>query len=552
MKLWPFRRDTGPKWRNLTRAQRLGVARNLGATAVSLVNFGRGYEAVTSPFSEQRRSSCVETKGEDKVLNARDRARVVNMHRDMMRNSPTRVMQDQQLRVNVVGSVGGKMYASFPDGFEDAAGEVMDYFNHVWAPRAEFTYGKNFNWLLKTLLTAKDVNGNVLLVFDDGILTSGSGTGRIRGFEGDEIADVPDDLLKRHYGESCRQSQGFVYNGSGMFCGCYASTAQRGRSVLDPSLGILRLSRDPFSADDSNWVMLGDMRRFNQGRAVSPVTAAITCLVDLHETLASEAQAAKINSQLVGQILKDASVDDGYDGEDAAGFDDDEGGGEPVVQEFSTREMNAIGARFDQMPKGLRLELLDTKRPNTNMPAYVEMLTGLVGGTRGLARVYSTLKAQTSYTAFRGEQVMTEPTFRELRKELEREVCDWAARCAIRRAVGLGLIRHALPDGWENMLAWTWPKMVEVSEKDAQSALNQKLKNGVTSLHRELGPGEYERLREERRKEAADYLADGLIYPGSESVSGAIARNGGPADDDRDDDKDDDGKEPPDDERNQE
>lgn len=549
MRLWPFRRDNGPNWRDLSRDQRYAVARNLGATAISLVNFGKGYEAVTAPFSEQRRPSCVETTGEDKILSARDRARIVNMHRDMMRNAPTRVMQDQQLRVNVVGSVGGKMYASFPNGFEDAAGEVMDYFNHVWAPRAEFTYGKNFNWLLKTILTAKDVNGNVLLVFDDGVLTAGDGTGRVRGFEGDEIANVPDVLLKAHYGDKFRQSQGFVYNASGMFCGCYASTSQRGRTVFDPSRGVIRLSRDPFSGDDANWIVLGDMRRFNQGRAVSPVTAAITCLVDLHETIASEAQAAKMNSQLVGQILKDASVDDGYDGSDAAGFDDDENGDAPVVQEFSTRELDAIGARFDQMPKGLRIELLDTKRPNTNMPAYVEMLTGLVGGTRGLARVYSTLKAQTSYTAFRGEQVMTEPTFRELRKELEREVCDWVARCVIRRAVRIGLIVHALPHGWENMLAWTWPKMVEVSEKDAQAALNQKLKNGVTSLHRELGPGEYERLREERRKEAADYLADGLIYPGSESVSGSIAPQAG----DGEGNHDDDGREPSaDDERNEE
>lgn len=536
MKLWPFSRDTGPKWRNLTRAQRLGVARNLGATAISLVNFGRGYEAVTSPFSSQRRPSVVETSGEDAILSFRDRARIINMHRDMMRNAPTRVLQDQQLRVNVVGSVGGKLYASFPEGFEDAAKEVMDYFNGTWGPRAEFTYQRSFNWLLKTVLTAKDVNGDVVLVFDDGILTGGNGTGRIRGFEGDEIAEVEDDVFAAHWPKSYRQSQGFVYDGSGMFSGCYVSTSQRGKAKFDRAGGVIRLVADPYSTEDRNWTALGDMRRFNQGRAVSPVTAAITCLVDLHETLASEAQAAKINSQLVGQILKDASVDEGYEGGDAAGFDDDEDAGTPAVQEFSTRELSAIGARFDQMPRGLRIELLDTKRPNTNMPAYVEMLTGLVGGTRGLARVYSTLKAQTSYTAFRGEQVMTEPTFRELRKDLEREVCDWAARCAIRRAVRMGLIDAALPDGWERMLAWTWPRMVEVSEKDAQSALNMKLKNGVTSLHRELGPGEYERLREERKREASDYAADGLIYPGSESVSGAIVPAGedggeGPSDD---------------------
>lgn len=515
----------GPKWRNLSRAERCAVARNLGAQAVSMAYFGRGYEAVTSPFSEQRRPSVVETRGEDLVLSARDRARIVNMHRDMMRNSPTRVAQDQQIRVNVVGCEGGKLYAAFPSGYGGAARAVERYFNKSWGPHAEFTFRKSFNWLLKTQLTAQDSGGNVVLVFDDGILTGGDGTGRIRGFEGDEIADVPVDLMRRHYSERHRMSQGFVYDASGVFVGCYCSTSQRGRKVFDPSLGVLRLSLDPFAEGDANWTMLGDMRRFNQGRAVSPVTAAITCLVDLHETVASEAQAAKMNAQLVGQVLKDASLDDGQDEREreGAGFDDEADGVEVAREPFTARNLNAIGARFDEMPSGRRLELLDTKRPNANMQAYTEMLAGFVGGTRGLARVFSTLRAQTSYTAFRGEQVMTEPTFRERRKETEREVCDWAARCAIRRAVRLGLVRERLPEGWEGMLAWKWPRMLEVSEKDAQTALNQKLKNGVTSLHRELGPGEYDRLREERRREAADYAADGLVYPGSESVSGALA-----------------------------
>ena len=529
MKLWPFSRNRGSlSWSQLSDAERDLVARKVAGAALELgcrAHFGKGYEAVTSPFSEGRRPSYVESKGEDKQLSARDRNRIINLHRDMMRNSPTRVTQDQQIRVNVVGSVGGKLYASFPAGFEDAAAAVMEYFNTKWFPHAEFTFRKNFNWLLKTILTAQDTNGNVVLVFDDGILTGGNGTGRIRGFEGDEIGNVPE--LEKYFPRGYTQSQGFVYNKMGMFTGLFVSSSQRdklqrGKSTLDPNLGIVKLSMDPLDDDALvNWIVLGDMRRFNQGRAVSPVTAALTCLIDLHETAASEAQAAKINAQLVGQILEDANADEGPD--DAGGFDDEipDAKALPTEVKFSTKELKSIGAHFDKMPPGLKIDLLRTERPNPNMPQYIEFLTGLVGGTRGLARVYATLKAQTSYTAFRGEQSMTKPSFEEAQKDLEREVCDWSARCVISRAVKLGIITEKLPDGWDRMLAWNWPTMPEIDEVKAQNALALKLKNGVTSLARELGPGEVDKIIAERKAEKEKFEAAGLVYQG-EAVADVV------------------------------
>ena len=171
-----------------------------------------------------------------------------------------------------------------------------------------------------------------------------------------------------------------------------------------------------------------------------------------------------------------------------------------------------------------------------NIIAYVEHVTGVIGATRGLARVFATLKAQTSYTAFRGEQAMSEQSFRESRKDTERLVCDPIARLVIARALRLGLIKARLPEGWEEMIAWTWPKMLEVNEKDAQSALKMKLENGVTSLTRELGPGEMERILAERKREKELFDDAGLIYPGTVTVSGQRIEDG----------DDDDGGESPD------
>lgn len=483
-----------------------------------------GYEAVQSPYDEMRRRAVVETTGEDGQLPANRRLKLVNLQRDMMRNSPMRAAQDRQLRVNIVGSVGGKMYAGFPAEFKAAADEVMAYFNKVWFPRAEFTFRDSFNQVLKTIVTSLDVGGDMVLVFDDGILTGGRGTGRIRAFEADEIADVR--RLEDFFPAGYTQRQGFVYNKLGMFCGAFVSTSQRGCETFDPAKGIIRLELDPFSDDTPNWIMLGSRTRFNQGRGVSPLTGALTTMIDQHETSANEALASKWNSQLVGQVLHDAGTGGGA-GNLPGAFDDETGGGGGTdVKKVVLDRLKAIGIRYQDMPEGLKMELFDTKRPNQNLAEYLDFLSGLVGGSRGLTRVFATMKAQTSYTAFRGEQVMAEQTFKDDRKTLERTVCDWAVKCVVKRALAMGQLRAPLPPAWETMIAWQWPHMIEVSEKDAAEALNRRLKNGTTSLKREVGPGERERIIAEMAEEKALFEAAGLIYPAAESVSGAVAETG--------------------------
>lgn len=521
---WPFAKKKSPTWKSLSDGEKKLVAERIARMALGLArraHFGRAYEAVSEPFASGRRRSFVEQGGEDSQLGAYDRHCLTNLARSMMRNSPTRVTQDQQIRVNVVGTVGGKLYASFPEGYAKAANEVVHYFNRVWAPHAEFSFGKSLNWILKTVLTAEDDGGNVILVFDDGILTGGDGTGRIRGFEGDEIANVKKSTFDRMFSAGHRQSQGFVYNPMGMFAGAFVSTSARGETEFDDGK-FLTLRRDPFAGSSGNWIALGDMRRFNQGRAVSPLTSALTCLVDLHEICASERQGAKLNAQLVGQILKTASDDTPPP---LGAFEDEQGVGEDSsgkteVRSFTTKELSSIGAHFDQMPDNMKIELLDTKRPNPNMPAYIEFLTGQVGGTRGLARVYATLKAQTSYTAFRGEQVMSWPSFEEAQKDLEREVCDWAARLVIARAVKRGEIEAELPEGWEFMLAWQWPKMREVSMTDAENAFATGLRSGSVTFFERFGPDWENRCIRQRAIEAKKFREAGLVYPGDKDQNG--------------------------------
>lgn len=500
--------------------------------------FAKGYDVVNEPFSRQRREAYVERAGEDKQLSTEKRNKIINLHRDLLRNAPEAVSQDQQVRVNVVGCLGGKMFASFGDA-KDAAKEVMRYFNRRWVRHADYTYGEHFNEVLKTVLTAQATNGNVVLVFDDGILTGGNGTGRIRGFEGDEIASVPKTEFEKHFPKTYVQSEGFVYNESGIFCGCFVSTSQRGKKVFAPQLGYITLKFDPFDDETvPNWIMIGDMRRFNQGRAVPPVVSALATAVDLHEARSSEAQAAKLNAQMLGQIL--TTEDDGAPSANSGGAfggpsnsaGSPSGEGAVVVRHCNLKNLKPIGVQLADTPFGRKIEMFDTKRPNPNFAAYAEYMQGVTAAVRGLPRVYATLKVQNSYTGYRGEQKIAEQSFIEAQKQLERKICDWAAYHAISRAVKIGLIKAALPEDWREMIAWQWPKLPEVSVKEAESGRKLKLENGVSSLTRELGPGELDAIIEERAREKRLFDEAGLVYPGETTASGQI--KGGDADGDAD------------------
>ena len=532
------------KFSDLDGRHRMIVARAISAgvmTVAKAANGGRtiklaaGYEAVAWNTSRQRRPSVVEFTGEDGILSATKRNRLANLSRQAMRNGPARRTIDQQRRVNIVGTVGGKLTACFPSGFEDAQDKVMDFFNRLWAPQCEFTDGLHFNDLLKGIVTSVDTTGDIVLVFDDGILSGGSGTGRIRAFETDEIASLADADFKARYPASWTQSQGKVYDTLGRFAGVVVSTSQRGRTEFRADDGVIPLSRDPMSLrNGTNWVYVGSRSRLNQGRGVSPLAAAINCLTDIHEIAASETQAAKMNAQLVGQIYESeqngvdtASIPDAFKRvTDDAGAEIPESEVDDTV-EFSLEEMEAIGAHFDKMPPGLKMELLDTKRPNSNMPAYLDWLLGQAAATMGMTRVYSTLKAETSYTAFRGEQCLAWPTFEEAQKNLERDVCDWAAVCAIRWAMANGGLDASLPDGWERRLSWSWPKAREVDEGTAVKATREKLQIGLTTYRRELGP-DADKMLAEWASEVERFTALGIPHPAQQTVAGAvIEQNGG-------------------------
>lgn len=518
------------RFRDLSRPQQFLVARRVSAGIRAFMSLagGGGYEAVDAPTSRQRKPAFVELTGEDGILPAHKRGRLTDLSRQAMRNGPERRAIDQQRRVNIVGTLGGKLTCNFEGGEE-----VARWFNSTWAPHAGFTEDLHFNSILKLVVQSIDTDGDCVLLFDDGFITGGMGTGRVRAFETDEIASLDEGEFRRLIGGDHTQSQGVVFNPLGAFCGVIVSTSQRGRTRFTAKDGAAwYLQRDPFARDRSdNWIYCASRTRFNQARGISPLVAAINTLTDIHEIAASETQSAKVNSQLVGQIISDAkddidtsSIPDAFRqaiADAGASADAELASGDVEKVEFSLEEMEAIGAHFDEMPAGKRFELLDTKRPNPNMAAYLDWLVGSAAATLGMPRLYSLLRAEASYSAARAEMCLAWATFEECQKELERTVCDWIGRQAIAWAVRTGELRVALPEDWHRLLSWSWPKPREIDETKSVAATRSKLQLGLTTYRRELGP-DYRATLKEWADEVAEFKALGIPHPALQTVAGAV------------------------------
>ena len=145
------------------------------------------------------------------------------------------------------------------------------------------------------------------------------------------------------------------------------------------------------------------------------------------------------------------------------------------------------GGLWEYLAKGDKIQFADIDRPNVHLAEFIEAVLGHAGASVGLARAYTILRADSSYTSFRGDMVLSWATFYALQKWLERDYADWVARKALTWAQRKGVIAP-LAAGWDRALSWSWPKMPNVDELKEESAIKQALKNGTTDFSKQLGP----------------------------------------------------------------
>ncbi len=449
------------------------------------------YDA-TEP-SLNRRQPTREMKSEDDIYPMRKRALGTNVGRDLERNySPARGML-HQIRMNVVGSLGklqiNKVAGSTKDdGSEQGAG----WFNGVWAKDCDYRDpGIHFSSALQNVVASAVREGDLLTMVDDGLIEN---TGKLLHWEGDQIAPLSEDALKVKglAGPDITQENGIIRGKWGKVLG-YVVSGKRGMTVISEAA-----DATVFKPEDA-WLVKNPWR-LNQGRGVPALITAATNILDLYEILSKEMLSAKRASQIAGFVKRgDAVTDWDVPGSDAIHLPEnsdktsdeltDEGAGADDSGKKNYERFEALtGGIFEYLDKGDDIVLPKIDRPNVQLNTFIEAVLGYAGSSLGLARAYTLLRADSSYTAFRGDMILTwAGAFYPLQKWLERSYADKVAVKVLRWAQGKGVIPK-LPYGWETRLSWQWPTMPHVDEAREEAATENALRNGTTDYGELLGP----------------------------------------------------------------
>lgn len=182
---------------------------------------------------------------------------------------------------------------------------------------------------------------------------------------------------------------------------------------------------------------------------------------------------------------------------------------------MALERVNAAGCIYQVMPENYKMELLDTKHPNQNMPSFINWLATKSAAPFGLSEQFATFMPKGG--DFRANQLFSERAFEEAQKFLE-QICDWTLYRWSAWAVKRGLIDRA-PDTFIDDVDWSWPRMEELDELQHQNAVEKKLRNMTSSYKQELGPDWKETLS--TIKEEIDWCKNNdLPHPAYSMISG--------------------------------
>ena len=514
-----FGKNKAPQWNDLSNRQKLLVTSKI-AKGIKAQWYGPRYKLVSGTDILQRERGMVEFRDEDQILDAYGRGKMLDMARNATRNSSTFNGILKQFDLNAVGTKGGKAIFNF-----DNSEGIKEAFSR-WTRDADFFDGLSFNTLLKLILKTYILGGDMVLMFDDGLIED---SGKLVIYEPDEIGNTTPEALKQHYGKSATQSLGRVYNSNGRFIGAIVSRSQRGETIFDPSQSYF-LARNPDeSMFDSFWMMPRNVFRVAQGRGITPLAASLATVIDLEDLCGFELAAAKKNSQTLAQVLQNTSSST-EDAEPPSPFDEstdfadmtDEEVEEAVKQQLESQvqtqsldRVTAAGCIYQVMPENYKMELLDTKHPNTNMPSFINWLATKSAAPFGLSEQFATFMPRGA--DFRANQLFSERVFEEAQKFLE-NIADWTLYRWSLWATKKGIINRLEPS-FIQYVDWSWPKMDELDELQHQNAVEKKLRNMTGSYAEELGPDWKEKLL--TIKDEIDWFkTNGLAHPSYSMISG--------------------------------
>jgi capsid protein len=498
------------------------LLRKLARENRALAGVKNSYDAV-QPTSKntKRRTVFVDTAEEtgatSRQLKPYDRLLAVAMVRDAVRNFSYAKSILKQIRLNVIGS-HYKVQISDP-----SAQSAQDWFNNVYARNCDFRSDLHICDMWGLALESVIRDGDCGQMIDLNLAQ----TGKLVYFEADQICDLDTKSMAdntRMAGLQCQD--GILRDANWREVGYVLSPRLRGRTSVSAADNPYIAWRD---ADD--FTLLRMPWRFNQGRGVSELMASVNDLIDVYEMRAKELQSAKVAASMAGQIKRreptgnadNPMFDPDYTGTDTPGT-------APTASEEQTEPANyenletLTGGFMEYMHADDTFELFRIDRPNVNMNEFIAQVVQTAGTSLGMAKCYATLEASASYTAFRGEMVMTWVAFEFLQKWVERYIQDWTAIRAIRWAVQAGKCQ-APAAGWESSISWTHPIMPAIDEAKEQDGLTKAMKNGQKDLTDLLGPNWKPKI--DKLGEQLKYAREkGVPLSANETVAGAVIPDG--------------------------
>lgn len=447
------------------------------------------YDAVAPDAKKRRRQARIETAPEtgstSRQLPPMTRLAMIALVRDAARNFSSSRAMLKQLGLNVVGTeyklrIKLQHDAKNP---QDPVTQAQNWFNKVWAKNCDFRADMHLFDINRLLVQSVARDGDCGLLFDRDYKQ----TGRLIAYESDQMC-TPEPLPPG--AASC--NDGVLLDELGREIG-YFTHAGYGAASVELAKGHV-FPRDPVDESKNMFRLFRVPWRFNQSRGTSDMFSCVADLLDVYEMRAKELQSAKVAASLAGVIKK-------KDPKDSTALNDPRLNPYVAAQAAATAAPAApatprnyerlealVGGYMQYLDPDDVFELLSSNRPNVNGIPFAEHIIKSAGWAGGMARCYATGEAQASYTAYRGELVMTWVMYRYWQKWLERYAQDWQAERAINWAVASGRV-PVIDSSFANYFAWQHPKMPSVNPLIDQQTFLAALKNGATNLEEELGPG---------------------------------------------------------------
>lgn len=484
----------------------------------------------TNPSGGQkRRPARIERVGEEGILKPRDRQLSVNLVRDCQRNNPQSRGIAKTLRTNIIGNYGKLRFNASEEWYTKA----QRYFNSVWSRHADFIDNTSFRECLQLITYNIAHEGDFVCVFDDGTLSGEvGGSGKLLFFEADLICNLNAEDFASLAEIGYHQDSGIIRNKLGRKVGVIVSSV-RGATSVGKDKAMILLS-DPDADEDPFFVHVSRKYRLRQLRGVPDAIPALTTTIDSREALDYELQTAKLAASRYASVIDPANSDSfttptGFAELDSSNGDDSGEGTNTendVIEEddyHAERLEQYTGGNVDYYANGTQVVFDPTNRPNSGLPTFLDYTSDMSGSALGLTHSYARMKADTSYTAFRGDMVMSWMTFTDFQQFLEDNFSDWVARKVIQRAIDLGILEPG-PVGWQDYIAWQYPTMPAVDEQKEQAALTQKLKNCQTTLSATIGPHWREQI--DQLAEEQEYIrSKGVSFAAMEVIGGTITTN---------------------------